>query len=122
MPSSEDKDVDVLPAWANQGMAVLWILLFGGRWIAVPFLNVAGVVSPKQVELLDVLVLEKCYLILFALTMVVLALRLVRAPRSVQVVADIVVSGGKSEEISEEVEPEPEPAVPDSFAGSIQEP
>ena len=76
--SGEDKTPDVLPPAGNALMALLWILLFGGRWIGVPLLQAAGLVNAEQIALLDELVLGRVYLLLLAVTLIVLALRAVR--------------------------------------------
>jgi hypothetical protein len=70
---------DVLPAPLNALFASLWVLLFGGRWLLVPLLQAAGVVSMEQVAAWDEGLLYKTYLILLFLTCIVLALRAARA-------------------------------------------
>lgn len=73
-----EEQPDVLPAWANTVMASGWILLFGGRWLLVPLVQAAGLVSPDQVAEWDANLLTKVYLILLSITCIVLALRVVR--------------------------------------------
>jgi hypothetical protein len=65
-------------------MAVLWILLFAGRWIAVPFLEYAGVVTQQQMAALDQGILLRLYLVLFCITILVIALRAVRSGSGAQ--------------------------------------
>lgn len=69
---------DVLPPLANRIMAVLWIALFGGRWIVLPFLIFFGLLSPVQVTEWDNGILLIAYLALLAVTLLALALRWAR--------------------------------------------
>ncbi len=78
----ENDTSDVLPAWANQILILLWLLLFGGRWLLPPALQMAGLLSPRQLAALDETVLLKLYLLLLAATCVVVALRAVRVAQS----------------------------------------
>lgn len=75
---AEPVRADVLPPTGNQVLAALWIVLFAGRWIAVPFLQAAGLVDPAQLTVWDEGPLLRCYTVLFVITMVVVALRAVR--------------------------------------------
>jgi hypothetical protein len=77
----ESRSSDVLPAWANQILGLLWVLLFGGRWIVVPMLWWNGFMTPEQIAVLDENVLLRVYLVLFTVTILVVALRLVRRER-----------------------------------------
>ena len=81
MQHSANADSDVLPPPVNRILALLWILLLGGRWIVVTWLLAAGVLTREQVAGWDEGVLLRCYLILLAITLVVVALRSVRAAR-----------------------------------------
>lgn len=80
MPESaaEGNAPDVLPAPVNTLLAALWVALFGGRWLAVPLVQAAGLLSPEQTADWDEGILTKVYLILLSITCVVLALRAVR--------------------------------------------
>jgi hypothetical protein len=73
---------DVLPAWANQTLILLWLLLFGGRWLFAPALQLAGLLSGPQLAALDENVLLKLYLVLLAITCVAAALRAVRTSQA----------------------------------------
>ena len=73
---------DVLPPLANLILALLWIVLLGGRWIAVPLLSAAGILTQEQVAAWDSGLLLRCYLLLFAITMVVVILRAVRGAQA----------------------------------------
>lgn len=59
-------------------LAFSWITLFGGRWVAGNFLVGFGVVSLSQLEEWDIAILERCYLILFAFTVISVCLRRLR--------------------------------------------
>lgn len=69
---------DVLPESLNSLMALLWMSLFGGRWLLMPLFQAARLINPDQVAALDDGLLKKTYLILLSITCVVLALRAVR--------------------------------------------
>lgn len=58
-----DSEYFELPA-NNAGLALVWILLFAGRWLAVPALQVLGVLNGAQVNALDHGPLLICYLLL----------------------------------------------------------
>ncbi|HLJ54810.1 MAG TPA: hypothetical protein VKT77_07190 [Chthonomonadaceae bacterium] len=73
-----DEAADVLPPAVNGSLAAAWILLFGFRWIATPFLLAAGILSPSGVADLDDRVLIRIYLVLLAITVVVTVLRVLR--------------------------------------------
>ncbi|HZO87885.1 MAG TPA: hypothetical protein VFB38_06055 [Chthonomonadaceae bacterium] len=73
---------DVLPPLASQILALLWILLFAGRWVLLPALISAGVLSASQVaqwnHSVDDGLLVQVYLALLVVTVLVLTLRVVR--------------------------------------------
>ena len=69
---------DVLPPLANDLLGIAWILLFTVRWAGVNLLLAAGLMNAAMVSDLDDRVLFRCYLILFAVTVLVIALRAVR--------------------------------------------
>ena len=75
---------DVLPGSLNSLMAILWMSLFGGRWLIVPLLQVTRLLTPDQVAALDDGLLKKTYLILLSITCLVLALRAVRTAQRPQ--------------------------------------
>lgn len=81
MPLPE-QDRDVLPPIANHGMALLWLLLFGGRGLIIPFLQIVGLVQPQQVTEWDDGLFLRLYLVLFSITVLVVALRAARRPRA----------------------------------------
>ena len=70
--------VDFLPPFVSRILITGWILLFSGRWLVVQGLVAAGLLGPEQVERLDDVVLGRCYLVLLGVTLVTLALRIVR--------------------------------------------
>ena len=74
---SEDR-TEVLPPIASAALGIAWIALFGYRWIAAPFLLAAGILSPSVVADLDDRVLFRVYLVLLAITVVVIVLRAMR--------------------------------------------
>jgi hypothetical protein len=65
---------DALPEWAITLLMALWLLLFGGRWVVVNLLILAGLLTMPQLTELDRF-LTLAYLALFVLTVVTLALR-----------------------------------------------
>src|SRR5690348_11953670 len=69
---------DTQPQKGDMILAALWLLLFGGRWLLMPVLQVAGMVTPQQVTALDNGLLLELYLVLLAITCVMVALRAVR--------------------------------------------
>jgi hypothetical protein len=73
---------DVLPPTVNLLLGLSWVLLFAGRWILPPFLLAAGVLSPTMVAELDDRILVRCYLLLLAVTIMVLVLRAMRGAKS----------------------------------------
>ena len=81
MPTPPDNDdaPDVWPARALDALALSWMLLFGGRGIAAPLLLASRLISSQAVEDFDALLGTRLYLILFSLTILVVALRVVRA-------------------------------------------
>ncbi len=73
---------DVLPPRLNLVLALLWLLLFGGRWLLVPLLLYAGLVSAPDVARWDGGVLLQLYLVLLVITVLIMALRAVRGVQS----------------------------------------
>ena len=69
---------DVLPEWANVVLASLWVILFAGRWLLVPVVQMAGVLPPDTLAAWDDGIGHKTYLILLVITLVVLGLRAAR--------------------------------------------
>jgi hypothetical protein len=59
-------------------VAVLWLALFGGRWLVVPLLLYAGLVSGPDVARWDGGILVQVYLLLLVVTILIAALRAVR--------------------------------------------
>jgi hypothetical protein len=80
-PSLEDKP-DVLPPWANRLMILLWLLLFGVRWLVLTPLEWTGALSADTMSFLDDVLLLRVYLLLFVVTCVVLGLRAARSASS----------------------------------------
>src|SRR5579872_3315863 len=79
MSQSDHNNVsDVLPPPGGEIMALMWLLLFGGRWLLFPVLQASGVLTPQAVTFWDEAILLKLYLVLLVITCVVLALRAVR--------------------------------------------
>ena len=70
---------DVAPPVVIQTLTLLWIALFGGRWIAVSLLQWNGILLPEQVAAFDSGILSRLYLILLALTILIVALRFARS-------------------------------------------
>lgn len=79
-PSTASTD-EVLPPVAEKLFGLAWILLFAGRWIAVPFLLAARLVTPTFVADLDDRVLMRLYLVLLAATVLVAVLRAMRGAK-----------------------------------------
>lgn len=75
---------DVLPSWASHLMILLWLLLFGVRWLVITPLEWTSVQSPETMAFLDDVdaVLLRVYLILFVITCAVLGLRAARSLQS----------------------------------------
>ena len=69
---------DVASPVVIQTLSLLWIALFGGHWIVVSLLQWNSMVSPEQVAAFDADILSRVYLILLALTILVVALRVAR--------------------------------------------
>ena len=80
--SNEDEETDdspdVAPPVVIQTLTILWIVLFGGRWIGVSLLQWNGIISPEQVAAFDGGLLTRLYLILLAFTILIVALRFAR--------------------------------------------
>ena len=83
MPDPENEISDVVPPTVRQIIAWLWIALFGGRWIVISLLQWNGILTPEQTAALDENVLSRLYVVLLALTLLILALRLLRS-RSIE--------------------------------------
>ena len=66
---------DVAPPIAIQTLTLLWMGLFGGRWIGVTLLQWTGCLSPDDVTRFDSGILTRCYLVLLVLTILVVVLR-----------------------------------------------
>ena len=75
---AEDALPDVAPPVVIQTLTILWIVLFGGRWIGVSLLQWNGIISPEQVAAFDGGLLTRLYLILLAFTILIVALRFAR--------------------------------------------
>lgn len=72
----------VLPPWASHLMILLWLLLFGVRWLIITPLEWMGVLTPDTMYTLDDVILLRVYLILFVITCAVLGLRAARNAQS----------------------------------------
>lgn len=81
MDESRRKSQDVVPPIVSRALGISWIALFAGRWIVVQLLLAYGVFSASIVADLDDRVLQRVYLVLLAFTIMVVALRAVRASR-----------------------------------------
>ena len=81
-PKAGTTEKNVLPEPLNIFMACAWVVLFGGRWLLIPFVQMTGLLSPERVAAWDDGPLQKTYLILLSITCVVLALRAVRRAQS----------------------------------------
>ncbi len=79
MPEPDDDAPDVLPPPVGEILIVLWLLLFGGRWLFVPTLQALGALTPQEVILWDNSILLWLYLALLVITGITLALRAVRS-------------------------------------------
>lgn len=75
---SSDPSKDVVPRLLNQILGAAWIALFSGRWICIPLLLAFRLIPSSLVADLDDSVLFRLYLILVAITILVVALRLLR--------------------------------------------
>ena len=82
MSDSENDAPDVLPGAVIETLSLLWIALFGGRWICVSLLQWNGILAPEQVAALDANVLSRAYVVLLALTALVLMLRVLHSRRT----------------------------------------
>ena len=74
--------VDFLPPLVSRILIAGWILLFSGRWLVVQGLEAAGLLGPDQVQRLDDSVLGRGYVLLLSITLVTLAMRIVRGRRA----------------------------------------
>lgn len=96
MPDAEEDDQgpDVLPEPLMQGLIAAWLLLFGGRWLLAPVLQWNLLLSPTDLHAWDENILLKLYLVLLAITLIVVALRWVRGvqARSAQASARSAIS------------------------------
>jgi hypothetical protein len=70
---------DVLPPHLRTALIVLWVALFGGRWLLIPALLAAGAVSAPDMDRLDGGILLQIYLVLLVITVLVAVLRAVRS-------------------------------------------
>lgn len=82
MNTPETDRPDVLPEWANQGMILLWLLLFGVRWLIITPMEWTNVLTPDQMSFIDDVLLLRVYLILFVVTCVVIGLRAARSAQT----------------------------------------
>ncbi len=57
----------VFAAPGSEALALLWIVLLGGRWLVIPLFQAAGLIAPQQLRSLDSTLLE-IYLILLVIT------------------------------------------------------
>ena len=73
---------DVVPPLVGRLLGLSWIVLFAGRWTVLQLLLAAGVISPSALADLDDRVLVRCYLVLLAITITVVALRAVRSAQA----------------------------------------
>ena len=99
---------DILPLAALDLLAAAWVVLFMGRWVVVQLLLAASLLTPSMVSDLDDRLLFRCYLVLLAVTIVVLALRAVRgatARSQAAVRNSTACPGGKAHAGADAVEP-----------------
>lgn len=59
-------------------LSLLWIVLFAGHWVGLTLLNWFGFVTLAQIAVLNESLFSRLYLVLLALTLLVLALRWMR--------------------------------------------
>ena len=79
MPELDNDDApDVTPPLVRDLLILAWLLLFGGRWLVFPVLQLLGVLTPEQVAAWDEVILLKLYLVLLAATILIVVLRAVR--------------------------------------------
>lgn len=69
---------EAFPDLSSRVLALLWMLLFGVRWLVITPLEWTGTLTPQQMGLIDDVLLLPLYLMLFVLTCVVLGLRAAR--------------------------------------------
>lgn len=55
----------LLPPIGRQLLILAWLLLFGGRWLIAPLLQINGLLTPQALAALDEGPLMKLYLVLF---------------------------------------------------------
>lgn len=79
---AEDGVSDVISPLVGGILALCWIALLGGRWLALPLLGGLRLLSSRTLDILDQGLLLTLYLALFAVTLVIVALRLARALES----------------------------------------
>lgn len=72
-----DAKIPVFAAPGSEALALLWIVLIGGRWLVMPLFQAAGLIAPQQLRALDSILLE-IYLILLAFTILKWSLNTVR--------------------------------------------
>jgi hypothetical protein len=75
---------DVLSPGLNRLLGLAWVVLFGGRWICVPFLLAAGVLNTSAVADLDDRFLLYCYTLLLTASILVLVLRAMRGGKAIR--------------------------------------
>ncbi len=82
-----DDSPDVAPPVVIQTLSLLWIALFGGRWVVVSLLQWNGLIAPDAVAAFDSGpfaplyfsgLLVPTYLVLLACTILIVALRVAR--------------------------------------------
>jgi hypothetical protein len=61
---------------------LLWLLLFGVRWLILTPLEWTNVLTPEQMSFLDDVLLLRVYLILFVVTCAVIGLRAARSAQT----------------------------------------
>ncbi|CCW34617.1 hypothetical protein CWRG_00355 [Chthonomonas calidirosea] len=57
----------LLPPIGRQLLILAWLLLFGGRWLIAPLLQINGLLTPQALAALDEGPLMKLYLVLFVI-------------------------------------------------------
>jgi hypothetical protein len=73
-----ENNKDVVPPALNVILGAAWIALFSVRWICIPLLLASRLATSNLVADLDDRVLIRVYLILVAITILVVVLRLMR--------------------------------------------
>ncbi len=75
---SQTDSGDVLPPIINQGLAVSWVVLFTFRSAGVFLLLLSGLLNVAQLEAYVDPILSRLYMVLLAVTIVVIVLRVMR--------------------------------------------